>query len=109
VEPRLRDCLAISDKHNPHSWLTFNTQSLLGGALLGQKKYAEAELLLLSGDEGMKKQKDKVPPQGKIRLPEAAERVVQLYKATCKKDEAARWRKELEATKAAQRKGEAKP
>ena len=36
---------------------------------------------------------------GKIRLHEAVERLVQLYEATDKKDEAAKWRKELEARK----------
>jgi hypothetical protein len=39
----------------------------------------------------------------KIRLPEAIERLVQLYEATGKKDEAAEWRRELDATKAAQK------
>ena len=46
AEPLLRECLAIREKTQPDAWTTFNTQSLLGGALLGQKKYAEAEPLL---------------------------------------------------------------
>ena len=37
----------------------------------------------------------KIPAQGKIRLTEALERLVQLYEATDKKDDAAKWRKEL--------------
>ena len=37
VEPVLRECLTIHQKQIADSWLTFNTQSLLGGALLGQK------------------------------------------------------------------------
>ena len=72
---------------------------MLGAALLGQKKYADAEPLLLSGYQGMKKQEAKIPPQGKVRLTEALERLVQLYEATNKKDDAAKWRKELEARK----------
>jgi hypothetical protein len=47
-----------------HSWLTFNTQSLLGGALLGQKKYAEAEPLLVKGYEGLKTREKTIPKQG---------------------------------------------
>ena len=39
----------------PDTWTTFNTKSMLGGALLGQKKYAEAEPLLLKGYAGMKR------------------------------------------------------
>jgi outer membrane protein assembly factor BamD (BamD/ComL family) len=82
---------------------------MLGGALLGQKKYADAEPLLLAGYEGMKKREAKIPPQGKGRVTEAVERLVQLYEATGKKDEAAKWRKELEAAKAAQKKTEKQP
>jgi hypothetical protein len=38
AELLLRECLAIREKHESELWTTFNTQSLLGGALLGQKK-----------------------------------------------------------------------
>jgi eukaryotic-like serine/threonine-protein kinase len=100
AEPLLRECLAIREKTQPDVWTTFNTQSMLGGALLAQKKYADAEPLLLAGYEGMKKQQAKIPPQGNARLSEAVERLVQLYEATGKKDEAAKWRKELDAIKA---------
>src|SRR5262249_18165086 len=96
-------------KTEPNAWTTFNTQSMLGGALLGQQKYADAEPLLLKGYEGMKGREKTIPPQGKIRITEALERLVQLYEATGKKDEATKWRKELEATKAAQSKEEKKP
>ena len=49
-----------SRKALPDDWRTFNARSLLGGSLLGQKKYAEAEPLLLSGYEGMKQREDKI-------------------------------------------------
>jgi outer membrane protein assembly factor BamD (BamD/ComL family) len=48
----------------------------------------------------MKRREETIPPQGKIRLTEALERLVQLYEAMDKKDNAARWRKELKAGKA---------
>ena len=54
---------------------------LLGEALLEQKKYAEAEPLLLSGYEGMKQREDAIPPQDKPRLTRALERLVKLYEA----------------------------
>jgi|SRR5262245_9953290 len=54
AEAVLRDCLAIREKEQPDAWTTFNTQSRLGGALLAQKKNADAEPLLLKGCEGMK-------------------------------------------------------
>jgi hypothetical protein len=40
---------------------------------------------------------------------EAVDRLVQLYEATGKKDEAAKWQKELEAIEAAQKKPEKQP
>ncbi len=94
AEPFLRECLAIREKSQPDAWNTFNTKSQLGGALLGQKNYADAEPLLLAGYEGMKEREKTLPPLGKIRLPEALDRLVQLYEATGKKDEAAKWRLE---------------
>jgi tetratricopeptide (TPR) repeat protein len=97
AEALLRECLAIRQKTQPEAWTTCNTQSMLGGALLEQKKYAEAEPLLLAGYEGMKKQEAQIPPQGKVRLTEAVQRVVQLYEATGNQPETARWRKVLEA------------
>ena len=50
----LREVLAIREKVRPDAWTTFNTKSMLGEALLGQKRYAEAEPLLLAGYRGMK-------------------------------------------------------
>jgi hypothetical protein len=94
AEPLLRDCLAGRQKQIPDSWQTFNTQSLLGGALLGQKKYAEAEPLLLQGYEGMKQREKTIPLEGAIRVPEALDRLIDLYTATNKPDEVKKWRAE---------------
>ncbi len=103
AEPLVRECLAIREKTQPNAWQTFNTKSMLGGALLGQKKYADAEPLLLAGYEGMKQREKSIPPPRRFRIPEAIERLVQLYEAIDKKDDAAKWRKELGAIKAAQK------
>jgi len=96
AEPILRECLTIGEKKEPDAWTTFNTKSMLGEALLGQKKYADAEPLLLKGYEGLKQREKTMPPPVKVRLPEAAERLVKLYEATGKQDEAAGWRTEEE-------------
>jgi hypothetical protein len=53
------------------------------------------------GYEGLKKREDKIPPESKHELAAALERLVQLYEATGNADEAAKWRQELEAAKAA--------
>ena len=68
--------------------------TLLGGALIGQKKYAEAEPLLLAAYEGMNLQKKENTPPIDSQLAETMERLVQLYEAWEKPDEADRWRKE---------------
>ena len=94
AEPLLRECLTARQKVEPDAWTTFDTQSLLGGALLGQKKYAEAEPLLLKGYEGLKAREKAIPPQAATRLPEANERLIELYAAWGKPDEAAKWRAE---------------
>jgi serine/threonine protein kinase len=97
AEGVLRKCLAVRAQKEPDEWITFYTKSMLGEALLGQKKYAEAEPLLKDGYGDMKKHREKIPePVRKQRLTEALQRLVQLYEATDNKDEAAKWRKELE-------------
>jgi hypothetical protein len=75
--------------------------SALGACLLGQKKYAEAEPLLLKGYEGLRQHEERIPASfRRTRLTEALGRLVQLYDEWAKPDEAAKWRKELEAAKA---------
>jgi thiol-disulfide isomerase/thioredoxin/tetratricopeptide (TPR) repeat protein len=95
AEPVLRESLAIREKSQPDEWSTFNTRSLLGGSLLGQRKYDEAEPLIVSGYEGMKAREARIPPLGKPRLTEAAEWMVKLYEAWGKQDKAAEWRARL--------------
>jgi serine/threonine protein kinase len=99
AEKLLRECLAIREKKpgsgDPGSgWLVFNTQSMLGGALLGQKKYAEAEPLLLKGYEGMKEREVKIPKTGgtELCIPEALDRLIELYTATNQLEEAKKYR-----------------
>jgi len=99
AEPILRECLTTREKTQSDAWTTFNTRSLLGGALLGQNKLAEAEPLLLDGYRGMKEREAAIPPQGKIRIAEALERLVRLYEAKGNETEAAAWRSKLEAAR----------
>ncbi len=51
----------------------------------------------------MKQREKTIPEQGKIRLAEAVERLVQLYEASGTKDEVAKWRTELEAIRPAEK------
>jgi len=92
AEQQARRCLAIREKVFPTDWRTFNSRSQLGGSLLGLQKYTEAEALLISAYEGMKKHEGMIPNAGKTRLKETIRRLVRLYEATSRNDEAARWR-----------------
>jgi Flp pilus assembly protein TadD len=93
AEPFARACLAWREKEFPDDWRTFSACALLGGSLLGQKKYREAEPLLLSGYEGMKQREEMVPVESKFRLAETMRRLVLLYEASAPANEASKWRK----------------
>lgn len=104
AESVLRECLKIYEKQGADSFLRFAALSALGGSLTGQKKYAEAESFLLQGYEGMKARghtpEAKNPDLGfQQRLTAAVERLVQLYEAWGQPEQAAQWRKRLEASK----------
>jgi tetratricopeptide (TPR) repeat protein len=100
AEPVLRVCVAVREKKMPDDWRRYDAVSMLGGALLGLKKYAEGEPLLLQGYEGIKQHESQIPTAvHAIRLHEAAERLVRLYDATNQPEKAAAWREKLSAEK----------
>jgi non-specific serine/threonine protein kinase/serine/threonine-protein kinase len=71
-----------------------------GNWLLDAKAYADAEPLLLDDYNWLKKANAQNTPQTE-KARSALERLVQLYDAWGKPDEAAKWRKELEAARIA--------
>jgi serine/threonine protein kinase/tetratricopeptide (TPR) repeat protein len=97
AEAILRASLAIREKKRPDDWVTFLTRSLLGGCFLGQRKFAEAEPLLLGGCEGLQMRLDKIPPGGRPRVKEAVERLIRLYEDTAQADKVAAWKAKLPA------------
>jgi tetratricopeptide (TPR) repeat protein len=96
AEPVLRECVTIRTKYGPNLWTTFEAKSLLGAALLDQKKYTDAEPFLLGAYRSMKDGEAKTP--GKIVSVSTLERLIRLYEAVGDADKAAKWRKELEDT-----------
>jgi serine/threonine protein kinase len=95
AEPLLRECVAGREKIEPDAWRTFEAKSMLGAALLGQRKYSEAEGWLLKGYQGMKEREATIPQQYRVRLLEALQRLVQLYEATGNNEKAREWQKKL--------------
>ena len=67
----------------------------LGATRLQQKRYAEAEPLLLEAYAGLKQHETNVP-ESTSRATEALERLVQLYDGWGKKDKATEWRQKLD-------------
>jgi hypothetical protein len=65
---------------------------MLGGALLGQMKYDDAEPLLLAGYQGLIERQSQIPSNSKARIVEAVDRLIELYIATGKPEKAAAWR-----------------
>jgi hypothetical protein len=88
VEPHLRAALQVQQEELPGEWTTYRTQALLGAALLGQKRYTDAEPLPLAGYEGMKRQAGSIPPSAHCSPSEVIEQLVQLYTAMGKQDQA---------------------
>ena len=90
----------IREKTLPDDWVLFNTKSMLGGALAGQKKFQEAEPLLVEGYSGMKDREAKIQPAAKTSLPEAIQRLIDLYTAWEKPDEPMKWQAILDESAA---------
>jgi hypothetical protein len=80
----------------PDSWERYNCQSMLGGSLEGQGKYAEAEPLLISGYGGMMRRTAAIPLEEQRVLAQAGERILHLYENWGRSAKAARWRERLQ-------------
>jgi tetratricopeptide (TPR) repeat protein len=81
------------------SWQEYNIQSRLGASLAGQKKYAEAEPLLVSGYEGMLERRAAITAYNLPLLEEAGKAIVQLYKEWGKPAKTIVWREKLRSNK----------
>jgi tetratricopeptide (TPR) repeat protein len=94
AELTLRECLAIQESQQPNSWQILSTRSMLGGALLGQKRFVEAEPLLRAGYEGLARRTDKIPARSRYRVGDALDRLIAFAEATNKPDDAKAWKAE---------------
>jgi non-specific serine/threonine protein kinase/serine/threonine-protein kinase len=97
AEPNLREALDFYEANAPSDWKAFEMKALLGGALLIQAKYAEAEPLLRSGYQGMKERAARAPAVDRGRMREALDWLIELAEAEGDDEAAAKWRAEREA------------
>jgi eukaryotic-like serine/threonine-protein kinase len=101
AEAPAHEALEFDRKQQPDDWQRFRAASLLGASLAGQKKYAEAEPLLLEGYQGMLARKDRTDVPDWYHLERAREWIAELYQAWGKPEKAAEWRQQLKQVKIA--------
>jgi len=91
-EALAREAWEFYGKKQPDNWRRFRAESLLGASLSGQKRYGEAEPLLLEGYQGMLTRKKQMAVPDWYHLDRAREWVVELYRAWGKPIKAVEWR-----------------
>ncbi len=89
----LREALAIHELHLAEdNWQIQVCRSMIGETLAGQGKYAEAENLLIPSFRNLEQQAAASTASGKRYVSDARSRIVQLYDAWGKPEEAEKWR-----------------
>jgi eukaryotic-like serine/threonine-protein kinase len=94
AEPLARQAVEFDRRNRPDDWQRFRAETLLGASLAGQKKFPEAEPLLLEGYRGMLAQKERIAAPNWYHLDLASAWAVQLYRAWRKPEKAAAWERE---------------
>ncbi len=109
AEATLRECLTVRERSLPDDWTTYNTVSRLGEAIASQAsvlsatdfptanaRFAEAEPLLIKGYEGLNQRQEGIPVESRTRyLAAAIRRLIELYEAWGKTDQAQAWQEKL--------------
>ncbi len=96
AEPLLREAARTAEETRPDAWNRYYFAGLLGASLAGQRKYPDAEPLLVSGYEGMARRESAIPTSKRSALEQAEARIVQLYEGWGKSEKAAEWRRKLQ-------------
>ena len=92
-EPLAREAVEFTRKNQPEAWQRFGEECLLGAILSGQKKFDEAEPLLLGGYQGMEARKKEMGVPNWYFLDRVRGWIADLYQAWGKPDKAAGWRR----------------
>ncbi|MGZ4811721.1 MAG: tetratricopeptide repeat protein [Terriglobales bacterium] len=92
AESVLRQALETEKQARPEGFRRYWMENLLGASMAGEKKYSDAEPLLVSGYEGMKQTAAKVPDVRRQKLTKAGEQVLRLYSEWSKPDKLAQWK-----------------
>jgi hypothetical protein len=103
AEPFLRETLSRGDGFFPDYWRTHHARLLLGVALLGQQKLADAQPLLAGAYDALRQQEAEIPQEVSFPLTQAVEWIAELYEASDQPHKAAQWRSRLPEPTTAQK------
>jgi tetratricopeptide (TPR) repeat protein len=95
ADPLLAEAVKTLEQVDPANWKRYYPKTLLGAALAGQKRYGEAEPLLLSGYAGLIQRKATIPAASKSHVAEAGDWIVQLYRDWGQPDKGTEWQSKL--------------
>jgi hypothetical protein len=84
-----REALDFYQKKQPENWQRYRAETLLGASFSGQRRYKEAEPLLLEGYKGMLARQRNVDIWDQYHLDRASEWIVKLYQAWGKPEKVA--------------------
>jgi tetratricopeptide (TPR) repeat protein len=98
AERLIRRSLQARIEIDPRDWRTAAAQSLLGAALSGQRRFAEAEPLLVAGYTGLKAQEGRMPAADRPDAGKAGLRLIRLYEDWGLAAKAEEWRKKLSSS-----------
>ena len=79
AETLSREAVSGYGKTWPDNWRRYKAESVCGAALAGQRRFAEAEPLLLSGYQGLIDREATIPAADRSIVQEAGDRVERLY------------------------------
>jgi serine/threonine protein kinase len=99
ANPLAKEMLTVMEQLWPQSWHYSNAQSLLGGCFLLQKRFAEAEPLLIAGYEGLRIRVSPDSDSGFRNTTDAMLRLELFYDTTSQPSRAVDWKANLESYK----------
>lgn len=95
AEEIARESLSLAHELVPGDWRVFNTQSLLGEAVLGQGETSSADELLTDAHDGLVKRVAEIPAGVAIDfISKSFDRMILLAEETSNQADVARWRNE---------------
>jgi serine/threonine protein kinase len=96
AETSLRTTLKLYEDSQSDAWARYYCLSLLGASLADQKKFAEAESLLLSAYENLVQRQHQISAENRSVLAESVDHLITLYKDWQKPEKVAEWRQKLQ-------------